>query len=425
MRIRGWLLLYRAITWLVLITILILLPIIKWINPKFAKWFSLRFWSEPLSFTPKLWIHAVSMGEIKIALSLLDTQRDEHGQVPPGVLLTTSTQSGYRFLTEKMGKNCVRYLPWDVKFAYRRLFHELKTPNLIVVETEIWPTIFDMVVSSGANLVIVNGRLSSKTTRLATNTLFRRTISKVTRIAARSIMDRDRYLQFGIPIDRVTITGNIKYDFKPKALEEGDLSNWLNQPGPMLVFASISTDEVATLAPQAERLLDSNANLRILWAPRHLKDLEHHTAAFAGYDPHLRSQLGDQSPRLLMLDTFGELAGCYAFAELSLIGGSFNQRGGQNFLESLQAGTPAVMGPNTENFKREVDEALEAQTILCLQSPDQVAETMDKLLGDRESLKAMSDRAREYLARHAGAIKRTVSVLNDLKIFKKRIPEES
>jgi len=412
------------VTWMVLLTILCLLPLIKWFNPKFAKWFSLRFWSEPLNFTPKLWVHAVSMGEIKIALSLLDTQRHKDEAFPADVLLTTSTQSGYRFLTERVGKASVRYLPWDVKFAYRRLFGHLNPPNLVVVETEIWPTLFDMVTASGSKLVIVNGRLGSKTTRLSTNTLFRKTISKVTRIAARSTMDRDRYLQFGIPIDRVTITGNIKYDFKPKPLAENSLSQWLAHPQPLMVFASVSTDEISALAPQAELLLDSNPEIRILWAPRHLRDLEHHAAAFAGYEPVLRSEITSTIPRLLILDTFGELAACYGFADLSLIGGSFNQRGGQNFLESLQAGTPAVMGPYTENFKREVAEALEAETILCLENPNQVAETLESLLGDAPSLKAMSERARDYLARHTGAITRTVDVLVDLNIFEKRVPED-
>ena len=118
-----------------------------------------------------------------------------------------------------------------------------------------------------------------------------------------------------------------------------------------------------------------------------------------------------------MLDTFGELSGCYPFAEVGLIGGSFNQRGGQNFLESLQAGTPALMGPFTENFRREVAEALAARVIIVIQRPEDVAGAIGGLLKDRARLATLSQRARDYLARHSGAVARTREMLVDLGVF--------
>ena len=124
----------------------------------------------------------------------------------------------------------------------------------------------------------------------------------------------------------------------------------------------------------------------------------------------------EDDPGLLVLDTFGELSGCYRDAVLSLIGGSFNDRGGQNFLESLQAGTPALMGPNTYNFRHEVEEALAAGAIQTLGGPREVFLAFQRLLDDTGELTAMAGRAESFLARGRGAIDRTRKLLLDLGI---------
>ena len=284
----------------------------------------------------------------------------------------------------------------------------------MVVETEIWPNLFDFVARAGSKSVIVNARLSSKSLRLKNNPLFRWTLSRTALIAARSELDRERYLQFGLPPDKVMVTGNIKYDFKPRHPHDPMLVAWLDQDAPLLIFASISADEAPMLAPQISRLLEAPEKPRILWAPRHLRSLENHMQALAEHQPVLRSRLNTRlESRLVVLDTFGELAASYHFGRVSLIGGSFNDRGGQNFLESLQAGAPAMMGPATENFKREVAEALEAKCIVQLEKPEDVAGAMLGLLRDYQALAQMSEHARTHLAGHTGAIARTTRVLVD------------
>ena len=413
MSARLWFLLYQALTWMLMLPALLLLPILRLVQPKFAKWFLMRFRPRPLTRQPQIWIHAVSMGEIKIARALADQWplplRDH-------ILFTTATQSGYHLLIDEIGRERVRYLPWDLTLCYQRLFGAFKVPDLVVVETEIWPTLFSWVHKNGARLVLVNGRLSLKTLRLRKNTLFRGAMARVIGFAVRNTIDRDRFLQFGVAPERLAITGNIKFDFKPLALPAGPLVQWLSS-GPLVIFASISTDEVPLLVPQAATLLAEQPGLRILWAPRHLRDMAIHKEALAFLQPVLRSNLSDAEPTLaslMILDSFGELAGCYGHACLSLIGGTFNQRGGQNFLESLQAGTPAVMGPSYENFRREVAEAREEDTVICLMDASEVAPQIKALVADPDHLDDMSGRAHAYLARHAGAIIRTNDFLADL-----------
>ncbi len=413
-RTRLWMFIYLGLTWTALLLVAASLPVLSWAKPKFAKWFRMRFWPEPIEFHPKLWIHAVSMGEINIAMTLLEAIPEPQRRA---TLLTTATQTGHHVLIEKFGRERVRYLPWDVRPCYRRLFGSRQVPDLIVVETEIWPGLFAWVHAHQRKLAIVNGRLSAKTLRLRKNPLFRRAFGQAAHVLARSGADRERFIAFGLDPAKITEVGNIKFDFKPKTLPDSPFRQWLDQSRPLMVFASISTDEIPLLQPQAAELLKRQPDLKLLWAPRHLQDLEKHLTALGSLDPQRRSQFEDGAPRVLVLDSFGELSGCYAYADLSLVGGSFNQRGGQNFLESLQAGAPAILGPYLENFRHEADEARAAGVIAQTARPEDVAATAVELLDDQPRLTAMSAAARAFLAKHTGAVARTAGKLIDLRII--------
>ncbi len=411
---------YKATTWFVLTFLALSRPLWRRTAPKFAKWFQLRYRPEPVGFQPRIWVHAVSVGEINIALALLGAN-----QADEDILVTTSTRSGFAYLTGKLDRRRARYLPWDQLSCYRRLFAGLEIPDLIVIETEIWPHLFRFVTDNGARLTIVNGRLSRRTLRFRKLSLLTDTLARANAVAVRGESDRDRFLMLGVDPTRITVTGNIKFDFKPMVLPESPLTQWLAERRP-LVFASISADEAPMLSPQLAGLRRNHPDRAVLWAPRHLDALDTHLAELAGMNPVLRSMLAEtDNPDLLVLDTFGELSGCYAKAVLSLIGGSFNDRGGQNFLESLQAGTPALMGPNIHNFKREVEEALAVDAIQVLGGPDEVAPAFRRLLDDPDELAAMAGRAQDFLSKGSGAIDRTRKLLLDLGVELESSVEET
>ncbi len=403
-----WSLLYSAMTNLVLGLAVLALPLLWRWQPKHAKWIAMRYYPRPLRLQPRLWLHAVSVGEIQIAQTLL-ARLDESD-----FLVTTTTQAAYQLLRQRYGTERVRYLPWDIERCYRRLFGTFKVPPLLVVETEIWPVLFRFVRGSGAPLAIVNGRLSARSLRLRNNALFRATLQRVSLVLARGEADRASFTAFGLLPERVLAVGNIKFDVQPRILEPGPLHDWLADAAPLLLFASISADEVEPLVVELIALLQRHPELRALWVPRHLDTLDQHLAALAPLQPVRRSELqAGQHPRLLVLDSFGELSGCYAFARLSLVGGSFNQRGGQNFLEALKARSPVLVGPYTENFREETDEALAAGALIRLEAPDQVAATVSSLLADPERISDMQHRAGSFLERHGGAIARSCQVLRD------------
>lgn len=411
-----WQLLYRSLTWIVLALLLVTLPLSRLVKPRFAKWFRMRFWPQPLGFQPVLWFHAVSLGEAQVALALLQRQDDAKRR---HTLVTCATQAGYHYLQDRLDPGQVRYLPWDLPRCYGHLFRGATPPDLVVVETEIWPTLFHWVTSQGARLIIINGRLSHKTMRWAKNPLLRSAMQCLTAVACRSESDAHRFEKLGVPTRRLHLTGNIKYDYQPPTLPSSSLTSWLAKAQPLVIFASIATDEIPLLVPAVEQLRQQRPDLFILWAPRQLRDSEKHLAALTPFGAEARSrwQATSPAPPVLLLDTLGELAGCYGAARLSLVGGSFNDRGGQNFLESLQAGTPALVGPSTENFRREVIDALAAGVIRRLDHANEAADLIILLLKDTDALAYMERDLNDFLAMHTGAIARTEALLIDLGIY--------
>lgn len=374
-----------------------------------------RCWPRPLTQTHRLWVHAVSVGELKIAMSIMQTWPEETRR---GVLVTTSTPEGLQVARRAASQATTRLLPWDLGFLYRRFFGRTQPPDLVLVETELWPNLIRFGRQRGIRMCIVNGRLGGRTATRRTWRLFRQAVCGLHAVLARSEADARRFAQFGLPPSRIFVTGNIKYDFDTPALAQGPLRTWLDQSEPLVIFASMSNDELPFMVPQIEQLKNQVPELRVLWAPRQVSSVGEHIQACAAFAPTKRTDLDRIEPGwFVILDSMGELAACYPFADVSLVGGSFNRRGGQNFLESLQAGTPALIGPQNDNFRDEVAAAREHGAIDVLPEPGIVAARMTQLLQHPDELADRADRAQRFLSAHRGAIARTNQTLIDLGII--------
>lgn len=409
--------LYWLLTSLIWLWAVALLPCIWLFKYRHREWLKARLLPAKLLKQPNVWIHAVSVGELKIAFALLNAIPASHRR---SLLITTTTPAGLAF----MKKSCpfqaeLRLLPWDVSWCYRRFFSGLKVPSLIIVETEIWPALFQFVKKHDASLSIVNGRMSQKTLRFKNLSVLRHAIGQLDVVAARTANDADRFVACGLGRDAVQVSGNIKFDFVVKELGPGALRDWLAQSQETLIFASMATEEASLLAELLWDLFQSRPQLNILWAPRQLQETESHLRALVKLEPVRRSAEFEPKTRCLVLDTMGELASCYAFGKVSFIGGSFNKRGGQNFLESLQVGTPAIVGPSTENFKNEVAQALEHAALVVVNKPKELSDSLIELLDDQQKRQQLASQGVIFLSQHTGAVARSVDVLLDSQLLEK------
>jgi len=388
--------------------LLLLVPRFIW-HSEMRRLLQARFRPKPLKHQPSLWLHAVSLGEAQILSTLLRGLLDTETWVTlPKVLLTASTRSGFETLEKHFPGAVVRYMPVDAMPALKRLFRHVHVTDLLVAETELWPALFEFVHANGKRILLFNARFGPKTRTRAGNPLMKRCLERVNVFLVRSEDEKRFLLHQGLEPGRIHVTGNIKFDYCPPPVPEDQLGGWL-AAGPLVVFASISDDEMEVLAPCATYLLKQFCNLRLLWVPRHFDRLDEHLASLNLFQASLRSKGIPHGTRCLVLDTVGELSGTYEFARCSVIGGSFNQRGGQNFLESLAVGTPAIVGPNMVNFQQELDLAKRKGSVIQVKGSEGLKRELVRLIREPEERELMGQRALEFMRANRGALEKSVN----------------
>lgn len=404
-RFQFWL--YQFTWTLALFLAVLILPIVFLFRRDLAVWFWQRLWPRPLE-PHTLWLHGVSVGELKLAISLLQAQDNlDWSQV----LITTVTPNGWNYLQQLEQPCQKRRLPFDWLPSLNR-FITAQSTHLLLVETEIWPALFQLVHKYGGTTAIINGRYGKKNQRNPFQALIRQTLFNLDRVFARNASDLQAFIAAGLPARNGQAAGNLKFDLKPNAQIPPNLRVWCeNQP--FIVFASVAEDERTGFAPIIQDLLQKDPSLRILYAPRQVQQANAHRDLFDDGITRLRSQNAFDQSRLLILDSLGELAGTFRYATACVMGGGFGNRGGQNFLEPLAAGCPTLIGPYMTNFAEETQAAMEAAAILKVVSFEDLAEKMTGLLQSPEILADLRQRGLEFMSTHSGSLVRTRDRLLD------------
>jgi 3-deoxy-D-manno-octulosonic-acid transferase len=304
--------------------------------------FGERFGLGAALASPSLWVHAASLGEVQAAAALvLELKR----RAPLGaIVLTTSTASGAdrgRALLGSQGVD-VRYVPLDLPGSVRRFFDRVRPRLALVLETELWPNLYEECGRRGVPLVLASARISERSTRrygLAPG-LFKRALSNCTLLAAQSETDAARFRRLGAAPERTEVVGNIKFDFSvPAHTEESGRALRARYGGARPVWIAGSTregEEVAALAAH-ERVRGTERTALLVIAPRHPPRfaevaawLESRGVRFARRSTQ---ESCDSSTEVLLLDTLGELLAFYAAADVVFVGGSLVRVGGHNLLE--------------------------------------------------------------------------------------------
>jgi len=400
-----WMFLYNLV--LIKIWLLVSLVLPFWPRGKTRILLKGRFRPEPLKQQPKAWFHAVSLGEAMILNAVLASFPMEERE---NFLLTASTHTGMEILKSKNPEQTVHWMPVDTRFCLEKMFGPFRAPDLCIAETEIWPQLYRFIRRSGSRILLFNARIGDKTLKRGKNPLISDTLRLVERFLVRSGEEKKRFQSLGVSQDKISISGNIKFDYLNPDSASGPFTRWLDS-GKLIIFSSISNDEVSMLAPIAVHILKKYPETILLWVPRHFDRLSEHSDALEPFQPVRKTLHEEFRGRCVILDTIGELAGTYGHAAVSVIGGSFNQRGGQNFLESLAVGVPAVTGPNMTNFRMELNAAQEKQAVIQVKSPQALQKTLQDLLSDDSVRHEYGRRALDFMNENRGALAKTVEAI--------------
>ena len=368
-----------------------------------------------------IWLYAVSVGEVMIALKLAQQLRRLEPDVP--FALTTTTTTGFALATKNAPTWMeVLYTPLDFWPVMRRAFSIIRPARIILVEAEIWPNLAAKAHAQRIPLVLVNARLSPRSEKR-----FRRfrffvapTFRLLDLICVQEPDDVERWAALGVERCRIKYAGSIKYD--PDVQEESvAASPWSAltvgiQERPVLFGGSTHRGEEEILAKIFERLRRTFPSLYLFIAPRHVERVQEIRAQLEALSLQVRlasepENDGKAEGDCVLLDTTGDLRRWYGIATVVFIGKSMTARGGQNPVEPIMAGKPVVFGPHMENF------VTLARTLVlkkgAIQVQDMVAleEAIEKLLRESEARHQLVRNAREVLDQHRGATARAAKLI--------------
>lgn len=398
-------------------------------TPQYKKRIRERFGFWQLTMPPpspdRIWIHAVSVGEVLTALPLIRRLREGHPTA--AVYVSCTTLAGREIADVRLGElvQGVFYAPLDYRNCVRRVLRRIRPTLVVVLETEIWPNLYRDARKYGARLMVVNGRISDKA--ISRYSWFRWFFGPVLRYAdailAQSAVAFERYRELGAM--NVENAGNLKFDFEPEGQAiHPDIAGALDACAARELWIAASTmppelpqdpDEddvfIEVWREMASRHPDSVAIL----APRRPQRFEEAAAklAEAGVPFVRRTQLPRAAlpalPAVLLLDSLGELASLYSRAGVVFMGGTLAHRGGHNPLEPAAFGVPVVAGPHMENFQEIADEFTRAGAMVRVRDAAEVARAVGDLFRDEPRRRAIGRRSREIAEWRRGATARAVS----------------
>jgi 3-deoxy-D-manno-octulosonic-acid transferase len=371
-----------------------------------------------------VWIHAVSVGEVLAARPLIDALAARVPAEP--VVLSTVTPGGFEVAAKHLGpRGIVIYFPLDLRGCVRRALETIQPRALLLMESELWPTMLRVAKQRGVPVAVVNGRVSPRTFQRARRLApwLGPVLRQVDRFLMQSETDAERIIALGAEAGRVRVTGSLKWDAslaaRPEASELAAMARRLGLNGREAVIVAGSTHrgEEAQLLQSFQALRALQARARLILAPRHLERVGEVERAVreAGFAPARLSQAApDAGWDVGIVDVFGELPRYYGLASAVFIGGSLIPHGGQNPVEAASLGKPVVFGPSMHNFPDIASQLTSQQAARQLSGAAELTPALTDLLTHPAQAHAMGQRALELAERSRGALQRTLEALRSL-----------
>lgn len=374
-----------------------------------------RFGGLPFRVTAPggIWLHAVSVGEVISAATLLRTLRERLPDTPLYVSVTTVT--GHALAVDKLTSlsDGIFYTPIDYCFAVRRILRAIQPAILVVMETEIWPNLWRETKRTGAGLLVVNARISDRALpRYQTlRWFFAPVLAIPDAIYAQSEQDVARYRDLGTPAGKLHLGRNLKYDFYPGRIGTApEIAAWVDElrPEKVVIAASTMPGIDSSDADEDDLTLDAFEAMDtpgLLWihVPRRPERFDTAAAKLTARGIRFvrRTQLAAlELPGVLLLDTLGELSGLFPVADAVFMGGTLVRRGGHNILEPAFFAKPVIAGPHMENFAEIAREFTTAGALLRIETPGELAPKLKSLLAGAG---ATGERARALAESKRGA----------------------
>lgn len=366
----------------------------------------------------RIWIHALSVGEVISAMPLIDAIRLEY---PDKEMVFTVTTAKGLLIARKELNNKVKIIPMPLDFwwSINRIRNHINPYFFVLVETDIWPTLLNDLAKRNIKCFLVNGRISPRTYNAYRRFSFfiKQVLNKFTLCMMQSEHDSKRLIETGIEQKKIITTGNIKFDRQwfPMQMQERD--EWLKKlslsaEDVVWVAGSIHKDEEKIILNVFLRLSSQFPRLCLILAPRNIE--ESNKILKIAQEMGLKSILKTDLPykkdpyAVLILNTIGELSRIYGLGKIAFVGGSMVPSGGHNLLEPASFGCPVLFGPHMHNFVLMSDLILKEEGARQVNNENELYETIKKLLEDSDLYDRMGKNSKKFVDKHHGAIREVI-----------------
>ena len=420
--------------------------------------------------TQRIWFHAVSVGEVLLLESVVEEFLERQPETE--IVISATTHTGLDVACRKFPEHTVCCFPLDFTWAVRGAIQRVQPTQIVLVELELWPNFILAAAETGVPLGLINGRLSERSFRGYSKAawLMRRLIRSFDLLAVQNESYAERFVALGAKVDRVTVTGSVKFDGLAS-----DRSNEKTQS--LRTTFGLTPDEPvfvagSTIDPEEDIVLDAwlavrrqHPELRLIIVPRHKERFDEvawlvesrnlgllrrsrsvpsplggegaqragegavdlpgslitgtprptgeacDEAGFVFAETILDDGLPPEPAPVILLDTLGELSACWGLADFAFVGGSMANRGGQNMIEPAGYGAAICFGPDTRNFRDVVTALLKRDAAKVVYDSVELEETLLAWLADRQAATDQGQRARDYVLSQNGATTKTVNCL--------------
>jgi 3-deoxy-D-manno-octulosonic-acid transferase len=373
---------------------------------------------------PRIWVHAVSVGEVTAAAPIVAELRERY---PQGCIVVSTTTETGRLMAERLipGATAMIYFPLDIPCVVRKLIRLVRPDIFVPVETELWPNFLRVCRNAGIKVVMVNGRISPRSFKryLRTRFFWKPVLAKVDQVGVISKTDMERIVAMGLPAEKVHIQGNAKYDGLAATASprlQQDISARLNMSlaEKVWVVGSTHEGEETIVLNVYRRLLETHPDLKLILVPRHVERRDRvimliREAGFADFITMREINDGKvrRDERIVLIDVIGELFQAYSLAAAVYCGGSLVPKGGQNILEPAAWGKVVLYGPSMEDFTNEKALLEEVGAGLPVTGEGDLFMKINDLLQHPEDLRDRGAKGREAVIANMGAAKRYAAMI--------------
>ena len=371
----------------------------------------------------RLWIHALSVGEVLSAEPLVKALAQKHGA--RSLIFTASTQTGFEMAARLIAPHvcAVRHFPYDTLFSVNRALNVIQPRQVVIVETDLWPNFLNRLKRRRIPVYLVNARLSDRSFRgyQRAGRLMATLLSVFGMICVQTDADRLRFRAIGVPGERLITVGNIKFDQPParmSAVERKQLVEKINlsADAPVWVAGSTHEEEEEMLVIAYRKVCAAGIHAALIVAPRDPDRAAAVCQIFnrSGTDAVTLAQM-ERRPaptRVVVIDRIGMLRNLYALADVAFVGGSLVRAGGHNPLEPASVAKPILFGPHTDDFRWICQTLEKAGGAIRVRDADQLSANVIHLIVNQAESRRVGRCAYGVFSKHRGAVARTLAVID-------------